>query len=411
MAYKRRRKAAKAWGVSMQRMMNVMTGVGTQMVNNMMTSALKTARRQVASAMSASAALAGSGNALRTRRAESRPPAQAKPGTKTPARAPALPPASRARSSTSRIKPREPHLGRAVSTGGVRRFELWVPPGTRARQRLPLVVMLHGCSQDIESFRGSTRMNRIADKAGFCVLYLEQERLANPMNCWNWFALDSGKAQSEIAIIRAAIRQVCRKYPVNPDAVALVGLSAGASMAALVASRHPAEFVAVAMHAGVPPGSARRVSSALAAMQGEGSPAVLHRDEEAGLPALLVVQGMADKVVDPVNGEDAARQWANACEAHATPRRVSQRGNRYPVTITDYVAEGRVRARLCQVKKLGHAWSGGDGRFKYSDPEGPDASLMTWRFIEDVLRQRAPAKPTPRRRKTDPAPLTLTLAP
>lgn len=64
MAYRRRRKTA-PWGTSMQRMMTAMTGVGSQMVNNMMTSALKSARRQVASAMAASAALAGNGSALR----------------------------------------------------------------------------------------------------------------------------------------------------------------------------------------------------------------------------------------------------------------------------------------------------------------------------------------------------------
>ena len=44
MAYRRRRKTA-PWGTSMQRMMTAMTGVGSQMVNNMMTSALKSARR------------------------------------------------------------------------------------------------------------------------------------------------------------------------------------------------------------------------------------------------------------------------------------------------------------------------------------------------------------------------------
>lgn len=408
MAYRRRRKTA-PWGTSMQRMMTAMTGVGSQMVNNMMTSALKSARRQVASAMAASAALAGSGSALRGRRADGASPAKAKPATRTPARAPAIPPASRARGSASRLKPREPHQGRAVSAGGVRRYELWVPPGTRARQRLPLVVMLHGCSQDIESFRGSTRMNRIADKEGFCVLYIEQDRIANPMNCWNWFALDSGKALSEISVIRAAISQVCRKYPVNPDAVSLVGLSAGASMAALLASRHPTEFVAVAMHAGVPPGSARHARSALAAMKGERAPATLSRDEARKLPALLVVQGMADKVVDPGNARDAVEQWAEACDARAEPARESQRGNRYPMKITDYVADGQMRARLCQVKKLAHAWSGGDGRFKYSDPLGPDASLMSWRFIEEVLRERTPAKPALRRRKSDDDPLTVTV--
>ncbi|MDO4683620.1 MAG: PHB depolymerase family esterase [Lautropia sp.] len=377
-----------------------MTDISSGMVNQMMDTALRSTRRQVASAVAASTALAGSGHALRNRRAATQPTTpRAKPVHKRPAHTPAAPRSSRARGISSRLNPHEAHQGRAISAGGVRRFELWVPPGTRARQRLPLVVMLHGCKQDIESFRGSTRMQLIGNKERFCVLFIEQARVANPMRCWNWFALKSGKALSEISIIRAAIRQVCDKFPIDPHAVALVGLSAGAGMAGLLASRHPDEFVAVAMHAGVPPGMTVNARHALAAMKGERESAPLTLGDSEILPPLLVVQGEADHVVAPSNAVEAVTQWAAACEAEPEPVRTSRRGKRYPMKITDYTANGRLCARLCQIETLGHAWSGGNKRHAYSDPEGPDASLMSWRFIAEVIQQRRPRSSVARKHK------------
>ena len=40
----------------------------------------------------------------------------------------------------------------------------------------------------------------------------------------------------------------------------------------------------------------------------------------------------------------------------------------------------RVVATLVQVDGLGHAWSGGAARQRFSDANGPDASRMVWRF-------------------------------
>lgn len=421
---RRRRPATTSWVNPFQQMMSAMAGAGSRMMGQMMGSAVKKAGKQMASAVSASNRLAGHGSLPRRGRTDTarqvaavmekavagnvaaagkivaaqaagaRAAGKVLKSVRASQAAAAVPAGTRVR---RKARPVEPHRGLAVSAGGVRRYQLWVPPGTRARQRLPLVVMLHGCQQDIDTFRAQTRMNRLADRAGFGVLYVEQDRVANPMGCWNWFALDTGKALSEVSIIRAAIRDACQKYPLNPEAVSLVGLSAGAGMAALTASRHPDEFVAVAMHAGVPPGSAREASGAMAAMRGERLPDALLHVEGGELPALLVVQGIADGVVDPANAGAAARQWASACGAKPRPSRVLRRGSRYPMIITDYVVNARLRVRLCEIEQLGHAWSGADARHDFSDPLGPDASRLTWAFIADVLRQRQPVARKPAR--------------
>ncbi|MBV8635115.1 MAG: PHB depolymerase family esterase [Burkholderiaceae bacterium] len=277
--------------------------------------------------------------------------------------------------------------GAAFGVTGVRRYRLYKPPGLYYSERLPLVVMLHGCGQNAEAFAHCTRMNRLAASQRFLVLYPEQDRTANAQNCWNWFDTRTGRARREAESIDAAIDHVCLLYPVDRDRIVLAGLSAGASMAALMATQRPARYRAIAMHSGVPPGSAHSSASAMAAMRGRRI-AELPPPTGAKLPPLLVIHGQADHVVAPLNGKQAAQSWASREDARPCPPRIIRRGSRYPATITDYRVRGRVAVTLCEVHGLGHTWSGGAAGQAYSDTKGPDACAMIWSFAK---RQFAPA--------------------
>lgn len=262
---------------------------------------------------------------------------------------------------------------------GARRYHLYKPPGVRLTEHLPMVVMLHGCGQDAAALAASTRMNKIAARERFLVLYPEQDRLANMQGCWNWFDTRAGRAQREADSIDATIEQVCQKQPVDPTRIALAGLSAGASLATLMAIRHPWRYQAVATHSGVPPGAASSTATALSAMRGRRAAAALAPLALGKhLPALLVIQGSVDSLVAPSNGASAAHLWATREGASASPARTVQRGARYAATLTDFKTRGRLVATLCLVNGLGHAWSGGAAGQPYSDPKGPDASRMIW---------------------------------
>ncbi len=277
--------------------------------------------------------------------------------------------------------------GLALGAGTARRYRVYRPTGAALQHGLPLLVMLHGCGQDAQALADSTRMNALARRQGFVVLYPEQDRLANPQGCWNWFDTSSGRAQAEAASILAAIDQACLLHGADRQRVAVAGLSAGASMAVLLATRYPDRFCAVAMHSGVPAGTAHSTLTALGAMRGRRPTAALAATAPgvAALPPLLVLQGLADTVVAPANAQAAVRVWADAGAAHALLRRFVQRGQRYPVAITDYRTGRRLCATLVEVAGLGHAWSGGAARQPFSDARGPDASRMIWAFVRQAM--------------------------
>ena len=345
--------------------------------------------------------------------APSRPPALAKPGKARKAKTtkPNSPAASADVGSGSWT------TGVALGAAGARRYAVFKPAGLQRGERLPLLVMLHGCTQDAAAFARSTGMNRLATRERCLVLYPEQDRLAQPQACWNWFATRHGRAQAEATLLLQAIDQVCTSQPVDRSRVAVAGLSAGASMAALMVTLQPERFCALLMHSGIAPGTADSTLSALRAMRGRRPTAALATTPTAmagSWPPLLVVQGTADTVVDPRNGAAAVQAWADAAGAVAGPARTVQRGQRRAMTVTDYRCgsrnssssgqPSRTVATLVLVAGMGHAWSGGAAGQPFSDPTGPDASRLLWAFAAKQFRDKLHAPTATPYRGTLPRP-------
>ena len=285
--------------------------------------------------------------------------------------------------------------GTAIGPAGVRRYHLFRPEGLvlQRGEKLPLLVMLHGCGQQGRDFAESTRMNRLAARERCLVLYPEQDRMANPQGCWNWYELRSGKAMAEAATLMTMVDQVVMLQGADRQRVAVAGLSAGASMAGLLASRYPGRFQAVAMHSGVSPGAANSTATALGAMRGQQgvalAAAAVGQLQGVNLPPLLVIHGETDRVVDASNARTSAAVWALASGAAPGPERVLQRGKRYPSRVTDYKRKGKVQVSLHQIEQLGHAWSGGPAKLAYSDANGPDATRLVWSFVTRQFKNAA----------------------
>jgi poly(hydroxyalkanoate) depolymerase family esterase len=262
--------------------------------------------------------------------------------------------------------------------------KLFVPAQARETGALlPLVVMLHGCSQDPDDFALGTGMNLHADTRGCFVLYPAQASDANPSRCWNWFmpAHQQGGA-GEPELIAGLTRAALHRYPIDPRRVYVAGLSAGGAMAAILAAAYPELIAAVAVHSGLPVGAASDLKSALVAMhQGArlaGAASWPDAADAGHLPPVLVVHGDQDHTVHPLNGDRVAEHLAPGTEMSIHDLEVGGR----PCTRRVWRdMRGRVRAEHWLVHGAGHAWSGGNGQGSYADPSGPDASALMLDFF------------------------------
>ncbi len=279
---------------------------------------------------------------------------------------------------------------------GTRQYKLFIPKGHLGRQ-LPLLVMLHGCTQSPDDFAQGTRMNQLADEEGYYVVYPAQSARDNPAKCWNWFRpADQCRDRGEPAIIAELTRHVARAHHLDPARVYVAGLSAGAAMAVILARTYPDIYAAAGVHSGLPYGSAHDVPSAFAAMkQGSGiSVAGTNATDQAvGAPVpAIVFHGDRDLVVDAHNGDIVIAQsmasfggsvWS--ADSYGANDKQVERGvvpGGYSYTRTILLEpQGRVLAEQWLVHGAGHAWFGGDPTGSYTDPKGPDASAEMLRFF------------------------------
>ena len=262
---------------------------------------------------------------------------------------------------------------------GSRTYKLYLPSTYRG-QSLPVVVMLHGCTQDPEDFAAGTRMNELAEERGFLVVYPCQPQSANPQKCWNWFNIgDQQRDVGEPSLIAGIARQVIEAFSADSQRVYVAGLSAGGAAAAILAANHSDLFAAVGVHSGLACGAARDLPSAFAAMRGGGAGGAPRG--EGRLVPTIVFHGDADRTVSPVNADHVIAQVSKkqALTEVATHGETSA-GMAYTRTV--YLnAAGEDMLERWALHGAGHAWSGGSASGSYTDPRGPDASREMIRFF------------------------------
>jgi len=301
-----------------------------------------------------------------------------------------------------------------TAASGTRTFKLFEPAGFEDRP-VPLIVMLHGCTQDPDDFAAGTRMNTLASERGLFVLYPAQAPRSNAHKCWNWFMPgDQRRGHGEPALIAGMVRHVMQTHTIDADRVYVAGLSAGGAMAAILAREYPDVFAAAGVHSGLPPGAAHDVASAFSAMKSGQAPTgwakalrpmpslppalfaltgavapgreAAHAADAAEGTPLIVFHGDADQTVNVANGARLIDAVLGTADWQA--ERVSGEVGGRTFTRTTYrMAHPPVpstsRAEHWLVHGASHAWSAGDPSGSFTEANGPDASVEMLRFFEE----------------------------
>jgi poly(hydroxyalkanoate) depolymerase family esterase len=285
--------------------------------------------------------------------------------------------------STSDIVPKGTQFiaGTYSNAAGSRTYKLFIPNRSQGKQ-LPLIVMLHGCTQSSDDFAAGTRMNFLAEEQNCFVVYPEQPSGANQSKCWNWFRTgDQRRGGGEPSMIAGITRQIMRHHAIDPKRVYVAGLSAGGAAAAIMGATYSDLYAAVGVHSGLACGAASDLPSAFAAMRQGGSSKAI-ADGKPSLPT-IVFHGGRDTTVHPKNGDQIIEQSAGATTPTTKVKVLRGRvpnGHAYTRTIVSD-PRGREISEHWNIDGAGHAWSGGSPAGSYTDPRGPDASREMLRFF------------------------------
>lgn len=285
---------------------------------------------------------------------------------------------------------------------GSRPYKLYVPRNYKAGTPIPLLVALHGCTQDPDNFATGTRFNILADKYNFLVLYPQQTIAHNLTKCWKWFLPKNQVRNSgEPALLAAMVDYIASQYAVDPVRIFIAGMSAGAAMAVIMGACYPDYFAAIGVHSGLEYKAASDLVRARIAMsrggpdpKKQGKLAYLSAGSAARVLPVIVFHGNNDGIVAPINGNQVIQQFISTSNyagdgstnnsVSADPGSIRDRvPGGYSYTIYTYTHRGQVLLQHYQIDGLGHAWSGGDtsAPATFTDPHGPDASLLMWRFF------------------------------
>jgi poly(hydroxyalkanoate) depolymerase family esterase len=294
-------------------------------------------------------------------------------------------------------------LSKAYSNqAGSRQYKLYIP-STYCGQPMPLMVMLHGCTQNPDDFSAGTQMNVVAEEKQCFVVYPAQEQSANASKCWNWFkAVDQQRGQGEPSIIAGITNSVIAEYGLDRDKVYVAGLSAGGAMAIIMGTTYPDLYKAVGVHSGLPYAAANDLPSAMSAMRGTAARRARFNggsSSQATLEAIpiIVFHGDRDTTVSAANGDQLIDDFVRNFEQTDTGATVNvlvedggKPGQRTYTRTSHHVDGQPAMAEHWVIHGAGHAWAGGNANGSYTDASGPDASREMLRFF--YTQSAGPAK-------------------
>lgn len=250
-------------------------------------------------------------------------------------------------------------------------------PSNFKKDHAKIIVVIHGCLQSAESMALGTGWNQIADKNNLMVVYLQAPNGTNPLGCWNWYLPENQRKDSgQLKMARDEIKAIQQVWKIKNTEVYLTGISSGAATVAGLLACFPNEFTAAGIHSGPSYGLAQTLEEGEKVLKG-GPPATQSKAScrpEEFKGSVLVIQGTADTVVNPLHAKRIIADFMKDAEA-GTAKELNSGALVY--SVTDYVSQSHRKGRLVSVTGLGHAWSGFAENLRYPELLGPKAKIPT----------------------------------
>lgn len=141
-----------------------------------------------------------------------------------------------------------------TSEGREREYTLHVPPGYDGKKPMPLMVVLHGLSQDSNSIAKLSAMSEKADKEGFIVAYPNATKWLGVKSLRAWDSDNGvqlpGTDSNDVAFIRDMVKAIKGNLTIDEGSVYAAGFSNGGMLAYKLASQMSDTFSAVAVVSG-----------------------------------------------------------------------------------------------------------------------------------------------------------------
>jgi poly(hydroxyalkanoate) depolymerase family esterase len=261
-----------------------------------------------------------------------------------------------------------PVTGFGSNPGALQMFE-YVPDGLPSGR--PVVVALHGCTQDASGYGQGSGWIQLADRWKFTLVLPQQVSANNLSKCFNWFqAADTARGSGEAESIAQMTRRAVADTGADPRRVYVSGLSAGGGMTSVMLAAYPELFGAGGIVAGLPFGCATTVLDAYSCMNPgkdltpkQWGDKVRAASSYAGArPAVSIWQGTADFTVAPANARELAEQWTNvgaAVDSHL----ITGMGHGQPVRPgtgdgqCGHAGPYLLDVGICAAWQLGAAWA------------------------------------------------------
>jgi poly(hydroxyalkanoate) depolymerase family esterase len=321
----------------------------------------------------------------------STPPGSTPPGSTPPGGTSGSTPAGQAGSLVSNS---------FTNAAGTRNYQVYVPSSYKAGTAMPLVVALHGCTEQIDVFRQLTALDKLAESKGFIVVFPGQTPSANQQSCWNWFKSgDIQRDSGEASIIAGLTQAIQKQYSIDTKRTYVLGFSAGGAMATVMGASYPDLYAAVGSGSGCEYNGLPCVGSPGPDAVAAGKAAYQAMGSHARSMPVIVFQGDADTTVVPENANRVVREWQTTNDLAddgsingsiplaptSTSNQQVSGGHSYTVT-TYGNGHGGELIQYWVVHGMNHAWSGGCSCQSYADPAGPNESqAMVDFFLQHSL--------------------------